>query len=62
MKQNKKLGITLIVLAFAAILGGFANGTFENFENENIMTVIGFVAVFVILLVVGLMKIYGKKQ
>ena len=62
MKQNKKVGIILLVLAALAIMGGFANGTFSNFSDENIMTIIGFVAAFVVLVVIGLMKIFGKKQ
>jgi len=61
MKQNKKLGIILLVLAALSIFGGIINGTFDRFESENILTIIGFIGAFIALVVFGLLKLFGKK-
>lgn len=62
MKQNKKVGIILLVLFAAAVLGGMANGSFENLADENIAFCIGYVGGLAALLVIGLLKLFGKKE
>ncbi len=61
MKKNKTLGIILLVLFAAAVLGGFANDSFSNLGNKNIGFYIGFFGGMGALLVVGLMKLFGKE-
>ncbi len=62
MKQNKKVGIILLVLFAMAVLGGAVNGTFANLGGQNIGYYIGLFGGMGALLVIGLLKLFGKKQ
>ena len=62
MKQNKVLGIILLVLFAAAVYGGIVNGSYENLGNQNIGYCIGFLGAQAALLIFGLGKLFGKKQ
>ena len=61
MKQNKTLGIILLVLFGMALLGSIVNGTFANLGNQNIGYYIGFFGGMGALLVIGILKLVGKK-
>ena len=61
MKKNKTLGIVLLVLFGAAILGSIANGTFSDLGNKNIGYYIGFFGGMIASLVFGLLNLFGKK-
>jgi len=62
MKQNKKLGIILLVLFVMVLLGSAANGTFSNLGDQNIGYYLGFFGGAGALLVLGLLNLFGKKQ
>ena len=62
MKQNKTLGIVLLVLAGMALLGGFVNGTFSNLSGQNPGYYVGLFGGLGALVVVGLMCLFGKKK
>ncbi|MGN0527963.1 MAG: hypothetical protein ACI4IE_02430 [Eubacterium sp.] len=38
MKKKRIIGIVLLVIGILALIGGFANGSFANLKNENIIT------------------------
>lgn len=62
MKKNKKAGIILLVLLALMIVGGIANGTFEDLGNKNIGYYIGFFGAMGGMLVIGLMNLFGKEE
>lgn len=61
MKQNKTVGIVLLVLAALAILGSIGNGTLASLGDQNIGFLIGYFGAFAALVVIGILKLVGKK-
>ena len=61
MKQNKTVGIILLVLAALTMFGSIANGTFATLGDQNIGFLVGFFGAFAALVIIGILKIVGKK-
>ncbi len=60
-KKNRTLGIILLVLFAMCLLGGIANGTFENLGTQNIGYYLGLFGGMGALLILGILNLKGKK-
>lgn len=61
MKKNKTVGIICLVLFAMAVFGGIVNGSLAELGDQNIGQIIGYVGAMGALLVIGIMKLFGKE-